>query len=155
MSINHKIYKCLSRGVSRKSEAYLISNSYDSILSSSPKYLCNFLKNWKLLNKLSSTTLRNIYTNSSIYSNETRNQETDRLAKFRDSRFNSYAKKYKLKNSLLYKGTAISRLYLGGAIEGTQLVLSAQHFSTSQSCRTKVSSKKIHWLLTLFIDPRK
>ena len=139
MSINYKIYKCLSSLVSRKAQAYPISNIHDSILSSSPKYPCHYLKNWKLLNKSSSTTLQNVYTNSTIY-NETRDQETDRLVQFRGSPFNSYANKYKLKNSLLYKKTAISRLYPGAAIGGAQLALPAQHFSTSHLCKAKVSS---------------
>ena len=144
MSINHKIYKCLSSLVSRKAQAYPISSTYDSILSSSPKYPCHYLKNWKLLNKSSSTIQRNVYTNSSKYSNETRDQETDRLVQFRDSPFNSYAIKYKLDNSLLYTKTAISPLYLGAAIGATQLAVPAQHFSTSHLCRTKVSSKKLN-----------
>ena len=140
MSINHKIYKCLSSLVCRKAQAYPVLNTYDSILSSSPKYPCHYLNNWKLLNKSSSTTLQNVYTNSTIYSNETRDQETDGLVHFRGSPFNSYANKYKLKNSLLYKKTAISRLYLGAAIGGAQLALPAQHFSTSHLCKAKVSS---------------
>ena len=144
MSINYKIYKCLSSLVSRKAQAYPISNIYDSILSSSPKYPCHYLNNWKLLNKSSSTTLQNVYANSTIYSNETRDQETDRIVQFRDSPFNSYAIKYKLDNSLLYTKTAISPLYLGAAIGATQLAVPAQHFSTSHICRTKVSSKKLN-----------
>ena len=140
MSINYKIYKCLSSLVSRKAQACPISNIYDSILSSSPKYPFHYLNNWKLLNKSSSTTLQNVYTNSTIYNNETHDQETDRLVQFRGSPFNSYANKYKLKNSLLDKKTAISRLYLGAAIGGNQLALPAQHFSTSHLCKTKVSS---------------
>ena len=144
MSINYKIYKCLSSLVSRKAQAYPISNIYDSILSSSPKYHCHYLKNWKLLNKSSSATLQNVYTNSTIYSDETRYQETHRIVQIRDSPFNSYANKYKLKNSLLYEKTAISRLYLGAAIGGTQLALPAQHFSTSHLCKAKVSSQKLN-----------
>ena len=142
MSINHKIYKCLSSLVSRKAQAYPISNTCDSILSSSPKYPCHYLKNWKLLNYSSSAIQRNVYTNSSKYSNETRDQETDRLVQFRDSLFNSYANQYKLNNSILFKKTPISPLYLGAAIGGTQLAVPAQHFSTSHLCRTKVSSQK-------------
>ena len=144
MSINHNIYKCLSSLVSRKAQAYPISNTYDSILSSSPKYPCHYLKNWKLLNKSSSTIQRNVYTNSSKYSNENRDQEIDRLVQFRDSPFNSYANKYKLNNSLLYTKTAISPLYLGAAIGGTQVAVPAQHFSTSHLYRTKVRSNKFN-----------
>ena len=140
MSINYKIYKCLSSLVSRKAQAYPISNTYDSILSSGPKYPCHYLKNWKLLNKSSSAIQRNVYTNSSKYSNETRDQETDRLVQFGDSPLNSYANKYKLNNSLLYTKTPISPLYLGAAIGGTQLAVPAQHFSTSHLCKAKVSS---------------